>query len=733
MSAALTSKIKPFLAFLVSLIFILPALGVFDLALLSRLENDAYGARLQYTMPNTQDERIVILDIDEKSLAAEGRWPWGRDKLATMITQLFDHYQIDTLGFDVVFAEPDATGQALLSLLPEETPPEIKSTLESQLDHDGMFARALQDKNVVLGYYFKEIADGQPDVGKLPPAAFPGFAFEKPLPVRSATGYGANLKIFQKATKQGGHFNPQVDEDGIVRKVAMLEEYKGNYYASLSLSIAKAHLKAKSIDTVFAQGLGVSEHYVGLERLSLGDKLIPVDQQVRALIPYRGKAYSFPYISATDVLTGKTPIESLQGKIVIVGTTAPGLLDLRATPVDAVYPGVEIHANLVAGILDGVIKERPAWAGGAELVILIVITLIMLILIPSSPLLSTILTAVLAGIILAGNLWLWQEKMLVLNLAQPLALLLSLYVFYMVYGFFIESRNKQLLSQRFGQYVPPELVDEMAANPDHYNFEGESKTLTVLFSDVRGFTSISEKLQAKELADLMNAYLTPMTHVIHQYRGTIDKYMGDAIMAFWGAPIKDDNHASHAIACSLDMLKRLKLVNEDFAKRGWPPIKIGIGLNSGTMTVGNMGSEFRMAYTVMGDEVNLGSRLEGITKSYGVMFIVSENTKALAPEYTYRELDRVRVKGKDLPITIYEPMGLSAELSADSLADLATFEGALHEYRQQNWTSAQETLETLAKQEPDRYIYQLYLERIEYYKTNPPPAEWDGVYTFTTK
>lgn len=732
MSSALSSKLKHLLAFLVSLLFILPALGVFDFSLLSRLENDAYGARLAYTMPEGKDERIVILDIDEKSLAAEGRWPWGRDKLAHIITQLFDHYQINTLGFDVVFAEPDSTGQALLSMLPESIDPAVRTDLTEKLDHDGDFARALKGKNVVLGYYFKELADGQVNVGKLPSAAFPGFAFEQPLPVRTATGYGANLAIFQKATKQGGHFNPQVDEDGIVRKVAMLIGYEGNYYASLSLAIAKAYLK-QPVETVFAQGLGVSEGYVGLERLSLGDKMIPVDQQVRALIPYRGKSYSFPYISATDVLTGKTSIEALHDKIVIVGTTAPGLLDLRATPVEAVYPGVEIHANLVAGILDGVIKERPAWAGGAELVILMLITVLMIVFLPASPLWSSMMTLVLAGLIMTGNLWLWQSEQLVLNLAQPITLLLSLYFFYMVYGFFIESRNKQLLSQRFGQYVPPELVDEMAANPDHYNFEGESKTLTVLFSDVRGFTSISEKLQAKELADLMNAYLTPMTHVIHEYRGTIDKYMGDAIMAFWGAPIKDDNHASHAIACSLDMLKRLKLVNEDFAKRGWPPIKIGIGLNSGTMTVGNMGSEFRMAYTVMGDEVNLGSRLEGITKSYGVMFIVSENTKALAPEYTYRELDRVRVKGKDLPITIYEPIGLTADLSLDELDMLSRFEEALHEYRLQSWLSAQEKLQNLANLEPDRYIYPLYLERIEHYIANPPPENWDGVYTFTTK
>ncbi len=732
MSVTIRTRLKPILAFVLSLLFILPALGIFDWALLSRLENDAYGTRLNYTMPNTRDERVVILDIDEKSLAQEGRWPWGRDKLAILMNQLFDYYGINTLGFDVVFAEPDVTGQALLSALPENTPEELKAELKQKLDHDGAFAQALKGRNVVLGYYFKELSDGQPNVGKLPSPAFPGFAFDHPLPVRTATGYGANLAIFQKATKQGGHFNPQVDDDGIVRKVAMLIGYEGNYYASLSLAVAKAYLK-QPIETVFVQGLGVGEQYIGLEKLSLGNKHIAVDQQVRALVPYRGKSYSFPYVSATDVLSGQVDVAQLRDKIVLVGTTAPGLLDLRATPVESVYPGVEIHANLIAGILDGMIKERPAWAGGAELVLLLVLTGLVLFFLPASPLYASLMTLGLASIVFAGNLWLWQVEHLVLNLAQPLALIVSLYVFYMVYGFFIEARNKQLLSQRFGQYVPPELVEEMANNPENYSLAGESKELTVLFSDVRGFTSISERLSAAELADLMNAYLTPMTRVIHQYRGTIDKYMGDAIMAFWGAPLNDADHARHAIACSLEMLSALERVNESFVARGWPELKIGIGLNSGIMTVGNMGSEFRMAYTVMGDEVNLGSRLEGITKSYGVMLIVSENTKALAPEYAYRELDRVRVKGKDLPITIYEPVGLASSLDEQTLLLLAQFESALTDYRQQSWLSARDKLQMLANLEPSGYIYQLYLERIAHYIAEPPPADWDGVYTFTTK
>ncbi len=724
--------LKQVLAGLLSLLFIAQALGILEWGLLARLENDAYASRIQLTMPNTIDERIVIVDIDEVSLSEEGRWPWGRDRIAYLVNQLFDTYHISTLGFDVVFAEPDVTGNALLSHLPAEIPDDIRQTLTTELDHDGAFARALKGRSVVMGYYFKETNDKQPNSGQLPKPSFPSFAFDHPLPVRTATGYGANLAILQKAAKQGGHFNPQIDNDGIVRKVALLVRFEDNYYSSLSLSIAKNYLKTP-IDTVFAQGAGVDSNYSGLEALRLGNKLIPVDRQVRALIPYRGKTGSFRYISATDILQGRIDNTALEGKIILIGTTAPGLLDLRATPVESVYPGVEIHANLIAGILDGMIKERPAWATGAELISLIIISILLIFFLPASPLWASVMMIVVTLSVIGINLWLWLFANLVLNIAQPLLLVISLYLLHMAYGFFIESRNKKLLSTRFGQYVPPELVIEMAQNPENYSLESDSKPLTVLFTDVRGFTTISEGLSAKELADLMNAYLTPMTRVIHQYRGTIDKYMGDAIMAFWGAPINNENHASDALACGLEMLNALKKVNTDFAQRGWPEIKIGVGLNTGIMTVGNMGSEFRMAYTVMGDEVNLGSRLEGITKQYGVGIIVGENTKLAAPDYAYRELDKVRVKGKDLPITIYEPIGLLTAITPEQRIELEQFDQVLTAYRNQDWDSAESKLYALNLAHPERKVYGLYCERIAHFKSEPPPKDWDGVFTFTTK
>jgi adenylate cyclase len=729
---ALTISSKYVLALAIVMIFMMQSLGFFDWSLLTRLENDAYTTRLKLTMPNTQDDRVVIIDIDEKSLTEEGRWPWRRDRMAILVNQLFDHYHISTLGFDVVFAEPDTTGSALLSALPESIPEATRQLLENKLDHDSAFTQALKGRNIVLGYYFKETTDKQPSSGQLPKPTFPDFAFDQPLPVRDATGYGANLASFQKAAKNAGHFNPKVDDDGMVRRVALLMRYEKNYYAALSLAMVKAYLK-QGIDPVFAQGWGVDNDYVGLEKLIIDNKIIPVDHQVQVLIPYRGKAESYRYISASDVIHQRIDTQALANKIVLMGTTAPGLLDLRSTPVSPVYPGVEIHANLISGMLDGVIKERPAWASGAEMVTIILISLFMMFLLPNTALWATLMTLALVSALTAFNLWLWLDKNLVLAIAQPLMLVIALYIFYMVYGFFIESRNKLLLSRRFGQYVPPELVDEMASNPESYSLESESKPLSVLFTDVRGFTSISEGLSATELAELMNAYLTPMTRVIHQHRGTIDKYMGDAIMAFWGAPIHNEHHAKYALDCALNMLITLKAINADFAQRGWPEIKIGVGINSGIMTVGNMGSEFRMAYTVMGDEVNLGSRLEGITKEYGVALIVSESTKNSVPEYTYRELDRVRVKGKELPITIYEPIAKSEQLTEKQQQTLQIYQQALEAYRLQQWDIAEEKFCALKNSDPLLKVYGLYCERIAHFKTDPPPKNWDGVFTFTTK
>ena len=268
---------------------------------------------------------------------------------------------------------------------------------------------------------------------------------------------------------------------------------------------------------------------------------------------------------------------------------------------------------------------------------------------------------------------------------------------------------------------------------EEINLDGEIKHMTVLFSDVRNFTTISESMEPKELTELINGFLTPITEVIHHQRGTIDKYMGDAVMAFWGAPLDDPQHALHALNAAMQMIERMHALREEFAARGWPEIKIGVGVNTGDMNVGNKGSEFRVDYTVLGDAVNLGSRLEGLTKTYGVDIIVGENTRYEVPEYEYRELDRVRVKGKDKPVAIFEPLGLLENVDKSVRKDLKRFHLGLKHYRSRHWDEAEREIFALSSMDKERRIYQIYLDRIMLYRENPPPDDWDGSFTHTTK
>lgn len=715
------------------------SVGKLDIGFIQELENYAYDARLNLMMPRTQDTRIVIVDIDERSLQEQGRWPWGRNKLAGLVDKLFDEYQINTLGFDVVFAEKDeSSGLKNLEeiggkLRPDSDFHEIVAQLKPRLDYDQILADSFRGRNVVLGYYFHQEANSKVRVGALPPSSFTAGSFDgRAIDIRQANGYGANLPVLQQ-NAGAGHFNPVPDADGISRKIPALYSFQGSAYEALSIAVARAALGAR-LEAGFAQGLGTEGDYLGLEQLKLGELIIPVDEQLSVLIPYRGKKGSFPYVSATDVLSGKVGHELLRNKIVLIGTTAPGLMDLRATPVQNVYPGVEIHANVIAGILDQNIKERPAYMLGAEIVILLLAGLLLAFTLPAlSPIWATILAA---GVLLSGilfNLLLWQSANLVLPLASFLLLVSAIYVLNMSYGFFIESRGKRQLAGLFGQYVPPELVDEMAKDPNAFTLEGESREMTVLFSDVRGFTTISEGLDPKQLTQLMNEFLTPMTHIIHHSRGTIDKYMGDAIMAFWGAPLHDADHAGHALRAAMEMVQKLEDLHLQFKAKGWPAINIGVGLNTGIMTVGNMGSEFRMAYTVMGDAVNLGSRLEGLTKNYGVHIIVSEFTREQAPDFIYRELDVVRVKGKDKPVIIFEPICEAGEQDQALEDELKLYSEALQLYRTQDWNAAEKQFGNLLKLYPQRYLYQMYIDRIAYFRKNPPEADWDGVFTYETK
>ena len=727
------------------LVFLFGAFYAFNepLRFLQNIEWQAYDTKLRATMPNKVDPRIVIIDIDERTLANEGQWPLARDRWVALLENGFDKYKLKVMGFDVLFTERDtSSGLATLDELakgPLKNNDDFQEKLRElrpMLDYDQRFADTIKKYPVVLAFAGSNDRSESLEslkLGVLPPPTFLQTSFgNRPFVSLTIDGFSGNLPEFQQNAAATGHMLPDIDLDGILRRVPIFVRYDGGYYDSLSVAIYRTYLDNAPMRVIQRDDEG--DKVNRFKEVVIGKSApIKMDAKGTAFIPFTGRSPMFRYISATDIMQGKLNPGELAGKIAIVGSSAQGLFDLRATPVGEVYPGVESHANMIAGYMDNTIRAKPLFEMTVSVIIIMFIGIpLALALVKLNPLWSTITVGVSAAAYLGLNLYFWSQN-LVLPLALPLLMILLIYLLNMAYGFFVEARSKKAITGIFGTYVPKELVDEMAKNPGAYTTKGETREMTVLFSDVRNFTSISEGLSATELTALMNAYLTEMTKTIQSEKGTIDKYIGDAIMAFWGAPVKDAQHAEHALRSAMAMQRQLDEIAPDFIKRGWPKLAIGVGLNCGPMNVGDMGSAFRRAYTVMGDAVNLASRLESLTKEYGVGILVSENIVAAVPGMVYRELDRVRVKGKLEPITIYEPVGVQGKVGDTVINEVDRFHRALDRYRQQRWDEAEQTIASLSMADTTRKVYHIYLERIAALRVNPPAKNWDGVFTFMTK
>lgn len=735
---------------LIPLALALPhTLGFMPIGVLQRLDDIIYDARLRWTMPRTLDERIVIIDIDEKSLAEVGRWPWGRNRLAELVDELFERQKVALAGFDVVFAEPDeSSGLKQLRRLAQA---ELKdqpgfaerlNQLEGTLDYDSLFAKSLRQRPVVLGYYFTSDRDGRTS-GLLPEPVMQKDSLRgRPIKVTSWNGYGANIEQLARAAPISGFFNPIVDSDGVVRSVPLLAEYGDRYYESLTLAMFRVLIGMPTVEPAFPQERFISRNYQGLEaiRLRLGQKTltVPVAEGVTTLVPFRGPGGigggSFKFISAADVLAGRLAPAQLQGKIVLVGTTAPGLLDLRVTPVGQAYAGVETHANLLSGLLDNRLTVKPDYALGYDLAILVLAGLVLAFALPLlSASRAVMVSLAVIAVVVGLNSWLYLGAGLVLPMAATLVMTLTAFALNMSYGYFVESRGKRELANLFGTYVPPELVDEMVKDPDSYSMTARSKELTVMFCDMRGFTTMSEKMEPTELQALLNSVFNRLTDLIRSNLGTIDKYMGDCVMAFWGAPVDLPNHAHLAVKTAMELAGAVRKINEENRSRGALEIGIGIGLNTGTMCVGDMGSEVRRSYTVIGDSVNLGSRLEGLSKVYGVDIVASETTRKVAPEFAWQELDRVRVKGRKESVAIFWPVAPTDRLEPATLNELKIWAGFLKAYRGQDWEQCDVLMLNLQRLNPKKYLYELYSERVASLRLLPLDPGWDGATNFETK
>ena len=708
-----------------------------DLA--ERLELMSYDVRLRAmgcraalpAFPETEPSaKVVIVDIDEPSLSQYGRWPWSRARVAELVTRLSEAGAA-VVAFDVMFSEPEVNPALEVAGFLKKQGDENQrlgarlSQFEEYFDRDRMFAGVLNAKEVVLGYAFQPNSPQR--IGALPqPLAVSN---GEVIPVSSLTamgGYTANLPVLAEAAVGSGFFSLIPDIDGVVRRAPLVARYHDQLYSSLSLETLRHYLLADSV-TLRTSRISNKETVEAVELD--GVVSIPTDGQGQMIVPYLGPKGSYPYVSAGAVLNGVAPTDQLAGAIVLIGTTAPGLFDLRATPLQAVYPGVEIHANLIDAILNKRFLVRPAWAEGADFVVMVVAGLALALVLPFFAPGGQIgwIIAVVAGMV-AVNVVVWRQGV-VLSLALPLILAGLLATFNLACGFLGESRSRRQLKGMFGQYVPPQIVQEMSENPDKYSFEGETRELSVLFADIRGFTTLSETLTAGELKKLLNRYFTPMTKIIFETRGTIDKYVGDMIMAFWGAPVPDEHHAVQAIEAALRMLAETARLSQEFVSEGLPRIAIGVGINTGSMNVGDMGSEFRRAYTVLGDAVNLGSRLEGTTKYYGVGLVVGETTRAAAGDaFIFRELDLVRVKGKAQAIRVYEPVCRKGDADGELLGELDDYHRTLAEFRARRWQEARNGFGRLLDGAPERTLYRIYLERTEALAANDPGEGWDGVY-----
>lgn len=706
---------------------------------LTRLSNIFYDIELRlhlWMRPQLAKGPVVIVDVDDPSLKELGRWPWPRSLLGKLVSQLKQQGAV-VIATDMMFSEPDVNVvSTVLDKLNSKklASPEVTTALTQIMpdyEQDGLFAKSLQELDSVLGMVFLPRKQEQ---GVLPkPILTLTGQQNQDLTIILAAGFISNLPILESAAKSAGFLNIFPDGDGIIRRAPILMRYQNSLYPSLALEAVRRYLLINTVS--------LETPYYGsqtrLEGVHLGKTLIPTDEKGQVLVPFIGKSYSFPYFSALQVLKGEVPAHALEGKLVFIGTSATGEGDIKATAVDKVYPGVEVQASLANGILTHYLPYTPVWAKGAELVCTVSVGLLGAFIFPFlGPIMVSALMAsiplVFVGF-LFGEEWLWNKTGFILSTLIPSALIVCLAIFNIVYGYLFEARKRSRLKKMFGQYVPTKHINAMLKARGNFGLLGDDREMTVLFADIRNFTTISEGMKAPDLKEMLNFFFTPMTEIIFKHKGTIDKYVGDMIMAFWGAPMKDKAHAYNAIAAALDMQETILRLASELEKHHWPKIEMGIGLNSGMMSVGDMGSKFRRNYTVLGDEVNLASRVESLTKHYGVKIITTEHTKVDKTSFVFRELDRVRVKGKKEGVAIYEVVTWRKMLTPDLQAELEEYHEALNLYFERRFKEAGILFSKLQAAHPQTRIYTLYLERLNTYKKTPPAADWDGVYTHTSK
>ncbi len=693
---------------------------------------------------------VVLAVVDEKSLEKEGKWIWPRAKIADLVIKL-SKFGARVIAFDIGFLEPDNKRmvQTINAIKQEAKKSNIKNDifkqfledLEYRSDNDQLLADAIMNSSakVVLGYFFHmnlpsskqyseaEIQTHQKNIrGSRHKLVRFTSADAQNVSMIEAKIPQSNIKLISSATDQSGFFNMLPDPDGVVRRMPSVLEFNDMLYAPLSIVSASAYLD----DPV---SVNVAEH--GIEEIKIGRLAIPTDELGRILINYRGPEKTFPHISITDILNENISDHILKDKIVIVGATAVGIFDLRVTPFGTVFPGLEIHANIVDSILANDFMSQPAWTAIFDIMAIIATGLFLGMVLPRAGVVSGAAAGIFLffGYIMLGQ-YLFSAKGLILNMVYPLAVILVIYVAITAYKYLSESKQKRFIKDAFSTYLAPSVVSQLIQSPEKLVLGGEKRIITAFFSDVQGFTGISEKLTPTELVELLNEFLTEMTDIILAHEGTVDKFEGDAIIAFFGAPNPLENQEEVACMACIEMQKKLSQLRLKWNSEEKPELKMRLGLCTGPAVVGNMGSKNRMDYTMMGDTVNTAARLEGTNKIYGIYTLVSESTyKATGDKIIGREIDYVYVIGKKDPVTIYEIIGYSDDVDDPRRETLASYGKGLTAYRSRNWNEAIHCFNKALASSPGDGPSITMLDRCNEYKVTPPHEDWNGAFMIQAK
>ncbi|MDN5097057.1 adenylate/guanylate cyclase domain-containing protein [Aliarcobacter butzleri] len=720
----LNKKIKKFSIYFVlslSLSIFLSAIYIFFPNLPDSLDNRLrdYLFTIRGELPHNQN--VVIVDIDETSIKSLGQWPWSRDKLAKILENL-TLANVGIVGLDIVFAEEDRTS-------PHKILQDLKIYKKDVSNYDLEFANVVENSPVILGYQFDLVKKDNANA-KVP--QIPAIFIEKDKPQDKSyliEAYNTILNIPQIQDKaySSGFFNNIPDDTGIIRSVPLVISYDDTIYPSLALEVIRVINDTQKVLVQYDEN--------GISNIVLDDISIPTDRYGRMLINFRGPERSFKYISAIDIYNNSFDKSEIDGKIVLIGTSAAGLFDLRAIPFDSIFPGVEVHANIIDNILMQDFIYKASWLDGANILIIFVLSIIVVMLTTyttfwANPIIFISFST--SYLFLVYNLLF--DYGIVLNILFPIATVLIASIMTTLFDYFYNIKKEEAIKAKFASKVSKNVMDDILKNIDKNEFSAKSKEVTIFFSDIRGFTNISEKLDAKELISFLNRYMQPMSEIIIKYQGTIDKFIGDAIMAYWNAPIDIKNHCDLALKASLEQLEVLEKLNVELQKENLPKIDIGIGLNTGTVIVGEMGSSLRSDYTVIGDTINLGSRVESLCKYYDSKLNISNFTKdKLQEKYIFRFLDLVKVKGKNEPVEIWQVLG-KGEAKESLKEELDSYHKAIEFYKNSDFINALEIFESLENNEnkTNKDIYKIYITRCkEFIKT--PPKNFDGVYEHTTK